>query len=292
MRRSKLGIHSLVWTGDWSAEAARRACERTRQAGFDLIEIGCLDSWRIDIESTRRLLAEHGLGVLGSLGLGADTDITSADPDRVAAGERLLRNALRVVRDLGGDMLTGITYARLGKYEQPPTEAGWAQSVEVMQRVADEASGMGGMRIGIEVVNRYDSNLINTTSQALRYLDDVGRDNVLVHLDTYHMNMEESDLMSPVLQCAERLGYVHVSESHRGYLGSGTIDLHGFFKALTTAGYTGPVTFESFSSAVVEPALSNALGIWRNVWEDSDHLAAHARSYLESMLVAAERSGA
>lgn len=280
------GIHALVWAGRWGPNEARSAIARTAAAGYDVFELGCLDTWQVDVELTRQLLDEHGLRVVGSLGLGEATDVTSDDPAARRAGEALLNRGVATVRDLGGDLLTGITYARLGKYDAPPTEAGWARSVEVMQRVADRAAD-AGVRVGIEVVNRYDSNLLNTARQALRYLADVGRPNVVAHLDTYHMNMEEPDLMSPVLACGDRLGYVHVSESHRGYLGSGTIDFTGFFKALASIGYQGTVTFESFSSAVVDPNLSNLLGIWRSMWDDGDHLARHARGQLGALALAA-----
>ena len=79
---------------------------------------------------------------------------------------------------------------------------------------------------------------------------------------------------------AGRLGYVHIGESHRGYLGTGSVDFGAFFRALHDVRYDGPVVFESFSSAVVSPALSNTLGIWRNLWQDSDDLAAHANRFI------------
>ncbi len=119
--------------------------------------------------------------------------------------------------------------------------------------------------------------------QALRFLEELNR-NVTVHLDTYHMNIEEVDLFSPFLDCAHRLGYVHIGESHRGYLGTGSVDFDACFKGLGRIGYTGPIVFESFSSAVVSAALSNTLGIWRNLWEDSEHLAEHANSFIRGHL--------
>lgn len=83
--------------------------------------------------------------------------------------------------------------------------------------------------------------------------------------------------------------YVHVGEAHRGYLGSGSVDFEGLFRALVASGYAGPITFESFSSAVVSKDLSNALCVWRNLWEDGDDLAAHARQFIDGHLRAAEQ---
>jgi hypothetical protein len=84
-----------------------------------------------------------------------------------------------------------------------------------------------------------------------------------------------------------RLGYVHVGESHRGYLGSGSVDLTAMFRALHDVGYQGPIVFESFSSAVVTPAFTAALAIWREPWRDSTDLATHARHYITGQLRAA-----
>jgi D-psicose/D-tagatose/L-ribulose 3-epimerase len=139
---------------------------------------------------------------------------------------------------------------------------------------------------GLEVVNRYESNLLNVADQALEMLADVGEDNVVLHLDTYHMAIEEQDLETPVVQSADHLGYVHVGESHRGYLGTGTIDFVSFFGALRRIGYTGPITFESFSSAVVSEELSNTLAVWRNLWNDSTDLATQARDFVRTHLAA------
>src|SRR6476620_10516759 len=119
-----------------------------------------------------------------------------------------------------------------------------------------------GITLGLEVCNRYETNVINTAADALRLADDIGADNVLIHLDTYHMNIEEDDFVRPVLLVGDRLGYGHIGENHRGYLGSGHLDFAPFFRALDAIDYTGPITFESFSSAVVAQGLSNDLAVW------------------------------
>jgi D-psicose/D-tagatose/L-ribulose 3-epimerase len=278
-----IGVHALVWVGGWTEPEARTAIESTKAAGYDLIEIPLLDPWSVDVKMTQRLLEEHELAMTASLGLSPETDVSSEDPAVVQAGERLLRQAAAVVRDLGGDYLCGVIYCNLGKYAGPPTDRGRANSVHAIQRLADHAAA-SGISLGVEVVNRYESNLFNTARQALAFITDVDRPNVYVHLDTYHMNIEEPDMVSPVLRCGDRLGYVHIGESHRGYLGSGSVDYAGFFRALAQVRYGGTITFESFSSAVVSPVLSNMLAIWRNLWDDSTDLASHARSFIDGHL--------
>lgn len=274
-----LGVHALVWVGSWNEADARRAVAATAAAGFDLLEIPVLEPATVDAGLTRKLLDEYGLKAACSLGLSFDADISSPDPDVARRGRELLAAALGVTRDVGASHLTGVLYSALGKYPGPATPKGRAHSVESLAWLAERAAA-DGITLGVEVVNRYESNLLNTAEQALALLDEVGSPNLVVHLDTYHMNIEEQDFATPVQRCGPRLGYVHVGESNRGYLGTGTIDFDQFFAALRGIGYQGIVTFESFSSAVVSPTLSNTLAVWRNLWDDGEDLARAARGFM------------
>jgi D-psicose/D-tagatose/L-ribulose 3-epimerase len=274
-----LGVHALVWVGSWNEADARRAVAATAAAGFDLLEIPVLEPATVDAGLTRKLLDEYGLKAACSLGLSFDADIASPDPDVARRGRELLAAALGVTRDVGASHLTGVLYSALGKYPGPATPKGRAHSVESLAWLAERAAA-DGITLGVEVVNRYESNLLNTAEQALALLDEVGSPNLVVHLDTYHMNIEEQDFATPVQRCGPRLGYVHVGESNRGYLGTGTVDFDQFFAALRGIGYQGIVTFESFSSAVVSPTLSTTLAVWRNLWDDGEDLARAARGFM------------
>lgn len=95
-------------------------------------------------------------------------------------------------------------------------------------------------------------------------------------------------MYEPVADLGDELRYVHIGESHRGYLGSGSVDFGSLFRALVSSGFDGPVVFESFSSTVVDESLTRSLGIWRNLWEDSDDLAAHANRFVRDGLRSAE----
>jgi D-psicose/D-tagatose/L-ribulose 3-epimerase len=287
MNPDSIGIHALVWVGGWSEAEARRALGGARDCGYDRIEIPLLDSWAIDTEATRPLLEEHGLATTGNLFLTDQTDITSEDAEIVAAGERLLMGGADLVASLGGDYLCGTVYSKLGRPEKPVSPRGRENCVDVLRRVAEHA-GSSGVRLGLELCNRYETPLLNTAVQALEILDEIDSPNACVHLDTFHMQIEESDLMTPVLACADRLGYVHVGESNRGPLGSGTVDFGSFFSALAHIGYAGPITFESFSSVVLAPELTSALCIWRDPWHDSEALASGARRFIDAQLDAVE----
>jgi D-psicose/D-tagatose/L-ribulose 3-epimerase len=286
---NKLGVHALVWEKGWSHEDCARAIARTAEVGFDLIEIPALDPGAIDVDFTRRQLEKSGIGATSSLGLDADTDISSGDAEKAKRGQRRLEDAIAMARDIGATHVCGILHSAFQKYAIPTTAEGVARSVEVLQRVA-ETAGKSGITLGLEVVNRYESNVLNTASQAVEMCKRIGAPNVKAHLDVYHMNIEESDIQQAIIETGPYLGYFHTGDSHRGYMGSGTIDLAGVFRALVKADYQGPITFESFSSRVVGQPLEGILGIWRNLWEDSRDLAEHALMYTKAQMKAAQEA--
>ncbi|QHC71811.1 sugar phosphate isomerase/epimerase [Rathayibacter sp. VKM Ac-2801] len=283
MTTNPLGVHALVFAGGTTPDEVTATIEQTKAAGFDLLELSLHDVQNLDTASARAALEANDLGIVCSRGLAFSADVSSDDPQVVARGAKLLADSLETTHALGGTHFTGALYSALGKYSAPLSAAGRANVVSVLTDLAAEASTKG-MTLGLEICNRYETNVINTAADALRLADDIGADNVLIHLDTYHMNIEEDDFFRPVLLVGDRLGYVHIGENHRGYLGSGHLDFTTFFHALAAIDYNGPITFESFSSAVVSPTLSNDLAVWRNLWNDGPALARHAHGFLVNAL--------
>jgi len=278
-----IGIHALVWVGDTAPGSVDTAICQTVAAGYEILEFSLHDSVNLNRDKTRELLTANGVQAACSRGLAPDADVSSDDPTVVARGAALLRESLDVTHAIGATILTGALYSAFGKAARPLTSTGRDNVVGVLKELAAQAAPLGVM-LGLEICNRYETNVVNTARDCLRLADDIGADNVVIHLDTYHMNIEESDFVTPVHELGDRLGYVHIGENHRGYLGSGHIDFGAFFGALADIDYRGPVTFESFSSAVVAPGLSNDLAIWRNLWDDGPDLARHARRYIHDGL--------
>ncbi|MFV0430511.1 MAG: sugar phosphate isomerase/epimerase family protein [Arachnia sp.] len=281
----QLGVHALVFAGGTTPDEITRSITQAKQAGFDILELSLHDLGNLDVSRTKAELEAANLGVVCSRGLAFDADISSSDPAVVSRGAQLLQESLNITSQLGGTLFTGALYSALGKYAHPLSPAGRANVVRVLRELAEEANHRG-MELGIEVCNRYETNVVNTAAQAMDLAEDIGHDNVRIHLDIYHMNIEEADFVGPVLRAGKRLGYVHVGENHRGYLGSGHLDFSSFFRALKHIDYTGAITFESFSSAVVSPTLTNDLAIWRDLWRDGPALARHARQFLATALEA------
>lgn len=281
-----LGVHALVWTGDWTPADAEHAISSTKAAGYDLIEIAALEPSKFNVEDTRSRLDAHGLEVSYSLGLSPSSDINSDDLESVRKGRDVLFEALDLAHGTGAQHLCGVLYGALAKYPGPATTSARRNSSAVIKELAQAAQPLG-IQLSLEFVNRYESNLLNTVAQTLEFIDEVGEDNVKVHADVYHMNIEENGFREPLMLAGDRLGYVHIGESHRGYLGTGTIDFPQIFEALVDIDYSGPITFESFSSAVVDQNLSNALAVWRNLWSDGMDLATSAREFITDGLAAA-----
>jgi D-psicose/D-tagatose/L-ribulose 3-epimerase len=182
---NQLGVHALVWVPQWSEAECECALMGAKEAGYDFIEIPLLDPQQVDAGMTRRLLAQYGLSATCSLGLAFDTDVSSSDPETSRRGEELLLRAVRVTSDLGAHYLGGVVYSAMGKYSAPAAPTARAQTAKVLRRVAERGRELG-VTVGLEPVNRYESNLINTARQALELIEEIGVPNVVVHLDCYH----------------------------------------------------------------------------------------------------------
>jgi D-psicose/D-tagatose/L-ribulose 3-epimerase len=97
----------------------------------------------------------------------------------------LLHESLVITAELGGTILTGALYSALGKYGRPLSDQGRRSVVSVLKGLAAEAARRN-MTLGLEICNRYETNVVNTAHDALVLADDIGADNVRIHLDTYH----------------------------------------------------------------------------------------------------------
>jgi len=281
-----IGVHALTWVGGWSEEECTFAARESASLGYDLVEIPLLEPATVNAAMTKRIFDEYDIGAATSLGLSFDADISSSDAECAARGEALLLEALAASAGMGATHMCGILYSALGKYGAPPSAEGRSNCVAALRRVARRAADEG-VTLGLEVVNRYESNLLNTAAQAVELLKEIDEANVKIHLDAYHMHIEEAGLAQAVATAGEHLGYVHIGESNRGDLGTGNVDFPQLFRALADSNYKGPITFESFSSKVVSPVLSNTLCIWRDTWEDSKECAAHAKQFIDTQWNAA-----
>lgn len=284
-----LGIHALVFVTGWSEAEIARAAAGAAEAGYDLIEAVIFDPAEARPEATAHALAEHGLGVVTGMAQNPAADISSPDSAIAGAGERLISDAILATRDMGSRLLGGVTHSAMHRYAGPAAPGTLARVTDTYARLAERA-GTAGVRLGIEAVNRYESNVINTVVDDAAIVRAVGSPALFAHIDSFHMNIDEHDVEAAIARNIDVIGHVHAGESHRGYLGSGSVDFGTFFRALVRAGYDGPIVFEAFSPAVLNAEVANALAAWTTHWTDGRDLAVKARGFMADQLAAAERA--
>jgi len=268
----KVGIHAMVWKAEFGNADLRHCVELAARTGYDFLELPLMQPEAIDGRYALKAAQHEGISLTASLGLPPNKDVSSTDERVRRAGVEHLMRAVDTAAEMGAEMLTGVIYSAMTKYQQPATAQEREASLESLREVSDYALPTG-VPLALEVVNRYESNIMNTAKEALAYVTDLNQPNVGIHLDTYHMNIEEESMATPVSDAGEHLAYVHIGESNRGEMGRGTVDFASFFAALTASGYDGHVAFESFSSAVIAQDFCSQLAIWRQTWADPQPVA-------------------
>jgi D-psicose/D-tagatose/L-ribulose 3-epimerase len=284
----RLGIHSFVWTGGATQAMLEEAMEKSAACGYRLIEFAYLRPEKFNLDQLAKRAAALDLQIAVTMGLPLNADVSNDEPDVVKAGESMLADAVKAVRDIGGTKLGGILYSAHTKYSRMPTDRGRKNSIGAIARTSDIARA-AGVDLVLEIVNRFETNLLNTTAQGLDFIRATGSDHVTLHLDTFHMNIEEANPAAAIRLAGDKIGYFHIGESNRGYLGDGVIDFDRIFDALLDIGYERDITFESFSSAVVDEGLSLACAIWRDTWTDNMPVARHAKAFIDLKMEEAVR---
>ena len=172
---------------------------------MDFIEIPLMVLETFDAAAVKERLQKVGLGAVTSTVLLGDTDITSDDADIRAKGVDYLKACVKATSDIGAQNFSGVVYSQFVKpSSQRPTEQTWKYSADCLRETARFAKKVG-VNIGIEPVNRYETYLINTCDQALKLKEMIGEDNIKIHLDTYHMNIEEKSYYDATIKAGKDL---------------------------------------------------------------------------------------
>lgn len=273
----RFGMHSSLWIARWTPEAVESLALEAARHGLEVIEIALLAPETIDVAHSVRVLRDHGLAPTCSLGL--PLEVTAPrHPEKARA--HLLR-ALEVAHALGSNTLSGVTYATIGDTSgAPPTEEEYANVAKALRPVAQRAAELG-MTLGIEPCNRYETHLVNTAEQAVRLVERIGEPSVMIHLDTYHMNIEEKGFRGGIRDAGSHLRYIHLSESDRGVPGTGTVDWEATFGALAETGFDGDMVVESF--VTLPPEIARALSVWRPVADSASQVLGEGVPFLRDL---------
>jgi D-psicose/D-tagatose/L-ribulose 3-epimerase len=276
----RYAVHAYAWKAHWSNDTLH-LIDHAKELGFDLIEIPLMEIEHVDAKAIKERLNRVGLDVCTSTACSESQDITGEEEKTRRDGVRYLIECVEKTAAMGGTTFSGVIYSAIGRQiDGKPGDTYWERAAAGLRQVA-RAAQSEGITIGIEPINRYESFLVNTCDQALRLRDMIGEPNVAIHLDAYHMNIEESDFYHPTLKAAPYLCHYHLSESHRGVPGTGTVDWEEIYRALGESNYRGVVGLESFTE--VSGAMRAATCIWRELAPSSDYLLTEGLKYLKGM---------
>ena len=212
---------------------------RVQSLGYDGVELlGNLDQEKP--HEVRRILSSLGLVTFSLTPL----DVDLAHPDdsiRRYAFDYYLA-LLDFAAELQAPMIS--CHGAVGRIRPLATwDAEWQLLIEAVRAIGERAQALH-LQVGLELLNRYESHLLNTVEQGLRFLDQVALSNVGLHLDTFHMNIEEPNLPGAIGAADARLFLFHAADSNRQAIGRGHTDFAALIRSLSQVHYSGPIVLE------------------------------------------------
>ncbi len=244
----KFGTLYSYWNNTWSCDYFRTA-ERVRRAGFDILEIGAghlLDMSKEDILKLKEHSANLGLTITCNIGPAKDKDVASADEDTRRAGITFLSDIMKAMKLLGSKTLVGVQYTYWpNDFSDLDKPAIWARGVESVKELAKSAEDCD-VQMCLEVVNRFETHILNTAEEAISFCNEVGHKNVSILLDTFHMNIEEDNIADAIRLAGSRLDHLHVGEGNRKLPGEGSLPWNEIGQALRDINFTKGVVMEPF----------------------------------------------
>ena len=252
--------------------------------GFDSVEIAIENLAHIDPPFVKARLERHGL-VCGSVTpcLGPDKDLRGTSAQQ-RAGVEFMKRVIDQMVALDARTLVGVVYSTVGRADAvPPGEyrRQWKTVVKNLKNVSEYAAERG-RAIALEPINRFETDFINTCAQGLEMIRDVDSPALKLHLDTFHMNIEEKDPAAAIRQAGRHLGHLHACGCDRGTPGNDHIDWKSIAAALKSIRYQGDVVIESFTSDV--KVIARAAAIWRQIEPSREEIAWKGVKFLKQLL--------
>mgnify|MGYP005756823315 CR=1 FL=1 len=248
---NKLGIFVNFWQNKWAIDY-KYYIDKVANLGYDILEFQAqplLDMTDEECIEVKKFADERGLKLTYSIGLNKKYDIASTDETVRSGGVKYLSDIIRKISVMGGDTFSGVNYCGWGLPAQAinmeDKKRMFQYSVESMRKIVKVAESEG-VTICCEAVNRFESPLLNTAEETVKYVDAVDSKNIGVLLDTYHMNIEESNIGDAIRLVGKNLKHFHTGENNRNVPGRGHLDWNEIFKALSEISYTGNIVSEPF----------------------------------------------
>ncbi len=272
------GVNLFLWTAAYTDQEVH-LISRVKELGFSVAEIpfDLLD--QISVEKTGNALKENGLKVSACAVVGERRDLISDSAEIRREAMDYFTRCIKLLSALGGEILCGPSYSAVGKLtgtSRTPEE--WKRAVTALRELG-KIAGDYGVKIALEPLNRFETYFLNTAEDALKLVQEVGSPQVGIHLDTFHMNIEEKSLYQAIKTAGNYLFHVHTCENDRGTPGEGHVEWDQVFKALKEINYQGDLVIESFVPGVKE--IARAASIWRPLAPSADHIAKEGLAFLK-----------
>lgn len=264
---NKLGIFVNFWEKSWDIDY-KYYIDKVAKLGYDILEFQAqplLDIDDCDCKAIKKYADEKGIKLSYSLGLNMKYDVASKVKQIRDGGVKYLSDIVRKIAVMDGELFSGVTYCGWGIpahfVDQKEKEDMFCRSVDSMKQVMKVAESEG-VTVCCEAVNRFESPLINTAKEAIKYADMVDSPNVGIHLDTYHMNIEEDNIGDAIRLVGKRLRHFHTGENNRNVPGRGHINWDEIFRALKDVDYKNDIVSEPFLQ------MGNEVGYDIRVWRE------------------------
>ena len=279
----RFGTNTFLFTSPFNNQSTR-LFKTFKKWGFETVEIAIEDPSHIDPAHVRDELDKYGLAC-GSVCacLGPDRDLRGT-PKQQKTGLDYMTKVIDQMVVLGCPSLIGPVYSSVGRADAvPPSEykQQWKAAVNNLRTLCDYAENKD-RQVCMEPLNRFETDFINTCDQALRMIKDVGSPVLKLHLDTFHMNIEEKDQATAIRKAGKLLGHFHACGSDRGTPGNDHIDWKPIAAALKAIKYKGDVVIESFTTDV--KVIARAAAIWRRIEPTQDEIAVKGIKFLKKVL--------
>lgn len=278
---NKFGIHYGFWGQEWHVDMCQRI-KLASDAGFDVLEVTPPDYMtnleKNKMDELKACAQDCGIEMSFCIGFPKEKDMASPDANVRKAGIEHSKKMIEAVNYMGGKILSGILYSSwpyLYDHEITPQYKleCWKRAVESVQKVIPTAENYN-ITYAVEMVNRFEQFMINSTEEGKKFCKDVGSTNIKLLIDTFHANIEEFSIADSIYNAGDLLAHMHISENNRRLPGTGDhIRWMEIAKAVKEINFQGRIVLEPF--LIAGGPVGNDLRIWRNLESDVSDKTIH-----------------
>ena len=277
----KFGVSTWLWTSPFTTASIHDLFPKITKMGFDVVEIAAEDPSLIDAKEVKKALQLYGLKAIICGAFGPSRDLTSEDETLHKNSFSYIEACLDLCVEVGSGFLGGPMYSAVGKARMVSPEVRkmeWERAVKNL-RVVCEMAADRGLKIALEPLNRFESDLVNTSEDVLRLVNDINHPAAQIMLDGFHMNIEERNIEKAIMTAGDKLIHFQVSENYRGTPGTGQTNWQAYKNGLEAINYERAITIESFTPENKE--LAGAVCFWHPMAESQDEFAIDGIRFLK-----------